>query len=194
VVFYTEGRAWRRRGRGDHPQGREGEIKGKRVVIRLESSIRPVDSAARPAGRFSTDGPEADPLRIPRSVGLGAPSAPRMSIAAAVEIGPCSIRHPQAPAVSSIVAFDRPPLAGGTEAHWGNHHSGCRRRRAFCARPRRRLSFSMLASSMAQASSGILRVAPSFLARDGRSSKTLKPGDELQMTIDSPRSGVPGGA
>jgi hypothetical protein len=42
-----------------------------------------------------------------------------MSIAAGVEIGPCSIRHPQAPAFSSIVAFDRPPLAGGTEAHGG---------------------------------------------------------------------------
>jgi uncharacterized protein DUF6152 len=35
---------------------------------------------------------------------------------------------------------------------------------------------------------------PSFLARDGWSSKTLKPGDEVQMTIDPLRSGVPGGA
>jgi hypothetical protein len=35
---------------------------------------------------------------------------------------------------------------------------------------------------------------PSFLARDGWSSKTLKPGDEVQMTIEPLRSGVPGGA
>lgn len=35
---------------------------------------------------------------------------------------------------------------------------------------------------------------PSFLARDGWSSKTLKPGDEVQMTIDPLRSGAPGGA
>jgi hypothetical protein len=35
---------------------------------------------------------------------------------------------------------------------------------------------------------------PSFLSRDGWSSKTLKPGDEVQMTIDPLRSGVPGGA
>lgn len=35
---------------------------------------------------------------------------------------------------------------------------------------------------------------PSFLARDGWSSKTLKPGDEVQIAIDPLRSGVPGGA
>jgi Family of unknown function (DUF6152) len=35
---------------------------------------------------------------------------------------------------------------------------------------------------------------PSFLARDGWSSKTLKPGDEVQMTVDPLRSGAPGGA
>jgi Family of unknown function (DUF6152) len=35
---------------------------------------------------------------------------------------------------------------------------------------------------------------PSFLARDGWSSKTLKPGDEVSMTIEPLRSGVPGGA
>jgi len=35
---------------------------------------------------------------------------------------------------------------------------------------------------------------PSFLARDGWSSRTLKPGDEVQMTIEPLRSGVPGGA
>ena len=35
---------------------------------------------------------------------------------------------------------------------------------------------------------------PSFLARDGWSSKTLKPGDEVQMTIEPLRSGAPGGA
>jgi hypothetical protein len=36
--------------------------------------------------------------------------------------------------------------------------------------------------------------APSGLIRDGWSSKTLKPGDELQMTVDPLRSGAPGGA
>ncbi len=36
--------------------------------------------------------------------------------------------------------------------------------------------------------------APSGLIRDGWSSKTLKPGDELQMTINPLRSGAPGGA
>ena len=36
--------------------------------------------------------------------------------------------------------------------------------------------------------------APSDLARDGWSSQTLKPGDELEMTIDPLRSGAPGGA
>jgi Family of unknown function (DUF6152) len=36
--------------------------------------------------------------------------------------------------------------------------------------------------------------APSLLVRDGWSSKSLKPGDELQMTIDPLRSGAPGGA
>jgi hypothetical protein len=36
--------------------------------------------------------------------------------------------------------------------------------------------------------------APSALARDGWSSKTLKPGDELQMTIEPLRSGAPGGS
>jgi hypothetical protein len=36
--------------------------------------------------------------------------------------------------------------------------------------------------------------APSGLIRDGWSSKTLKPGDELQLTIDPLRSGAPGGA
>jgi hypothetical protein len=35
---------------------------------------------------------------------------------------------------------------------------------------------------------------PSFLARDGWSSKTLKPGDEVLMTIEPLRSGAPGGA
>jgi hypothetical protein len=35
---------------------------------------------------------------------------------------------------------------------------------------------------------------PSFLARDGWSSKTLKPGDEVEMTIDPLRRGAPGGA
>jgi hypothetical protein len=36
--------------------------------------------------------------------------------------------------------------------------------------------------------------APSGLIRDGWTSKTLKPGDELQLTIDPLRSGAPGGA
>jgi Family of unknown function (DUF6152) len=36
--------------------------------------------------------------------------------------------------------------------------------------------------------------APSGLIRDGWSSKTLKPGDELQLTINPLRSGAPGGA
>jgi hypothetical protein len=36
--------------------------------------------------------------------------------------------------------------------------------------------------------------SPSILARDGMSAKTLKPGDELVMTIDPLRSGAPGGA
>ena len=36
--------------------------------------------------------------------------------------------------------------------------------------------------------------APSALVRDGWSSKTLKPGDELKMTIEPLRSGAPGGA
>jgi hypothetical protein len=36
--------------------------------------------------------------------------------------------------------------------------------------------------------------APSLLVRDGWSSKSLKPGDELRMTIDPLRSGAPGGA
>ena len=36
--------------------------------------------------------------------------------------------------------------------------------------------------------------SPSALVRDGWSSKTLKPGDELQMKIDPLRSGAPGGA
>jgi len=36
--------------------------------------------------------------------------------------------------------------------------------------------------------------APSALARDGWSSKTLKPGDELQLTIEPLRSGAPGGS
>jgi Family of unknown function (DUF6152) len=36
--------------------------------------------------------------------------------------------------------------------------------------------------------------APSGLIRDGWTSKTLKPGDELKMTIDPLRSGAPGGA
>ena len=36
--------------------------------------------------------------------------------------------------------------------------------------------------------------APSALVRDGWSNKTLKPGDELKMTIDPLRSGAPGGS
>jgi hypothetical protein len=36
--------------------------------------------------------------------------------------------------------------------------------------------------------------APSGLIRDGWTSKTLKPGDELQLKIDPLRSGAPGGA
>src|SRR5258705_13966799 len=34
--------------------------------------------------------------------------------------------------------------------------------------------------------------APSALVRDGWSSKTLKPGDELQLTVEPLRSGAPG--
>jgi Family of unknown function (DUF6152) len=37
-------------------------------------------------------------------------------------------------------------------------------------------------------------VTPSALAREGWSSKSLKPGDELKMTIAPLRSGAPGGA
>ncbi len=36
--------------------------------------------------------------------------------------------------------------------------------------------------------------SPSALVRDGWTSKTLKAGDELQMSIDPLRSGAPGGA
>jgi hypothetical protein len=36
--------------------------------------------------------------------------------------------------------------------------------------------------------------APSILARDGMSAKTLRTGDELVLTIDPLRSGAPGGA
>ncbi|MBO0752142.1 MAG: hypothetical protein J2P53_08525 [Bradyrhizobiaceae bacterium] len=36
--------------------------------------------------------------------------------------------------------------------------------------------------------------APSGLIREGWTSKTLKPGDELKLTIDPLRSGAPGGA
>jgi len=36
--------------------------------------------------------------------------------------------------------------------------------------------------------------APSALVRDGWSSKTIKPGDELKMTIEPLRSGAPGGS
>jgi hypothetical protein len=36
--------------------------------------------------------------------------------------------------------------------------------------------------------------SPSILARDGMSAKTLKPGDELVMTIEPLRSGAPGGS
>ena len=36
--------------------------------------------------------------------------------------------------------------------------------------------------------------SPSALVREGWSSKTLKPGDELKMTVDPLRSGAPGGS
>jgi hypothetical protein len=36
--------------------------------------------------------------------------------------------------------------------------------------------------------------APSLLSRDGWSSRTLKSGDELRLTIDPLHSGAPGGA
>src|SRR5262249_45383686 len=36
--------------------------------------------------------------------------------------------------------------------------------------------------------------SPSALVRDGWNSKTLKPGDELEMKINPLRSGAPGGA
>jgi len=36
--------------------------------------------------------------------------------------------------------------------------------------------------------------SPSALVREGWASKTLKPGDELKMTINPLRSGAPGGA
>ena len=36
--------------------------------------------------------------------------------------------------------------------------------------------------------------SPSALVRDGWTSKSLKPGDELEMKIDPLRSGAPGGA
>lgn len=36
--------------------------------------------------------------------------------------------------------------------------------------------------------------APSNLVRDGWSSKTLKPGDEIKLTVEPLRSGAPGGA
>ena len=36
--------------------------------------------------------------------------------------------------------------------------------------------------------------APSALVRDGWSSKTLKPGDEVKLTIEPLRSGAPGGS
>ena len=36
--------------------------------------------------------------------------------------------------------------------------------------------------------------SPSALVRDGWTSKSLKPGDELKMTIDPLRSGAPGGS
>jgi hypothetical protein len=36
--------------------------------------------------------------------------------------------------------------------------------------------------------------SPSALARDGWTSKSLKPGDELRLTIEPLRSGAPGGA
>jgi Family of unknown function (DUF6152) len=36
--------------------------------------------------------------------------------------------------------------------------------------------------------------SPSLLLRDGWSSQSIRPGDELRMTIDPLRSGAPGGA
>ena len=36
--------------------------------------------------------------------------------------------------------------------------------------------------------------SPSALARDGWTNKSLKPGDELELSIDPLRSGAPGGA
>jgi hypothetical protein len=36
--------------------------------------------------------------------------------------------------------------------------------------------------------------SPSILSRDGMSAKTIKPGDELVLTIDPLRSGAPGGS
>jgi hypothetical protein len=36
--------------------------------------------------------------------------------------------------------------------------------------------------------------APSLLTREGWSSQTLKPGDEVVITIDPLRSGAPGGS
>ena len=36
--------------------------------------------------------------------------------------------------------------------------------------------------------------SPSLLVRDGWSSSSIRPGDELRMTIDPLRSGAPGGA
>lgn len=36
--------------------------------------------------------------------------------------------------------------------------------------------------------------APSILARDGMSAKTIKPGDELTLRIEPLRSGAPGGS
>ena len=36
--------------------------------------------------------------------------------------------------------------------------------------------------------------APSALVRDGWSSKTLKPGDEVEVIVEPLRSGAPGGA
>jgi Family of unknown function (DUF6152) len=36
--------------------------------------------------------------------------------------------------------------------------------------------------------------SPSALVREGWSSKSLKPGDELKMTVDPLRSGAPGGS
>jgi N-methylhydantoinase B/oxoprolinase/acetone carboxylase alpha subunit len=36
--------------------------------------------------------------------------------------------------------------------------------------------------------------SPSALARDGWNNKSLKPGDELHLSIDPLRSGAPGGA